>query len=78
MLLRVMYFDGRYDFVNGATLNQLIQQKSIQKFKRSSGWVDIHSTNIRDPYKEKPFSLMERREHLKAESLKQQNTSPII
>lgn len=78
MLIRVMYFDGRYDFVNGAMLNQLIQQKSIQKFKRSTGWVDINSTNIRDTHKEAPLSLMERREHLKADSLKQRNTSPVI
>lgn len=65
MLLRVMYLDGRYDFVSRDMLNSLIEQKSIQKFKRSDGWVDINSSNIRHPSHEKPRSLMERREHMK-------------
>lgn len=41
MLIRVMYADGRYDFVNHALLNQLIDAQKITRFHRSEGWIDL-------------------------------------
>jgi hypothetical protein len=47
MLVRVMYQDYRYDYVDTHTLDKLITFKSIKKFLRQSEdrWVDI----VRDP-----------------------------
>jgi hypothetical protein len=47
MIIRVVYTDYSYDYVNARKLDQLIASKHIVKFLRPSedAWVDI----IRDP-----------------------------
>lgn len=47
MLMRVVYPDGRHDFVNGDILTSLIELKAISKFKRLDGWVDVPSLALR-------------------------------
>jgi len=47
MLIPVIYADGRHDLVKEYILDTLIQDKSIQQFKRSEGWVDINTDRLR-------------------------------
>ena len=47
MLMRVIYPDGRHDFVNADILTSLIELKAIAKFKRLDGWVDVPSQGLR-------------------------------
>lgn len=51
MMIRVMYHDGRYDMVKRWALDMLIDQKKIQGFLRSSGWVRIGIDQIRSSRK---------------------------
>ena len=44
MMLRVVYPDGKYDIVNPLFLASLIKCKSLSRFQRSDGWVDIDDT----------------------------------
>jgi len=43
MIIRVMYTDFNYDYVDAATLDRLITHKRIRKFVRPSedAWIDI-------------------------------------
>ena len=49
MVLRVQYQDSRYDYVDAATLDELIASKQIKKFLRASQneWVDIEVGPLR-------------------------------
>ena len=47
MLIRVMYFNDKYDMVNPNLLDQLIASKKIKKFLRSEGWTTIGLVPIR-------------------------------
>lgn len=47
MLIRVMYSDNRYDFVQDTHLDRLIQDRSITMFQRKSGWVRVSIDPIR-------------------------------
>ena len=49
MLLRVQYPDSRYDYVDAASLDRFIVNKSIKKFFRPSEnvWVDVEQEPIR-------------------------------
>jgi hypothetical protein len=49
MIIRIMYTDFRYDYVNARKLDQLIASKRIIKFVRPSedAWVDITRNPIR-------------------------------
>ena len=47
MLIPVIYPNGKHDQVKDFTLSKLIDDQSIAKFKRSNGWVDISTDNIR-------------------------------
>jgi hypothetical protein len=49
MLIRVMYQDFRYDYVDTPTLDRLITSRRIRKFLRHSEdkWVDITRDLIR-------------------------------
>jgi hypothetical protein len=49
MLLHVQYQDSRYDYVDAATLDNLIATKQIRKFLRTSQneWVDVERGPIR-------------------------------
>ena len=47
MLIPVIYSDGKHDMVKDFTLSQLIVEKSIVKFKRKQGWVDVSSDQLR-------------------------------
>jgi hypothetical protein len=49
MIIRIMYTDYSYDYVNARKLDQLIASKRIVKFVRPSEdeWVDISRDTIR-------------------------------
>jgi hypothetical protein len=49
MIIRVMYTDYDYDYVDAATLDRLINHKRIRKFVRPSedAWIDIAQGPIR-------------------------------
>jgi hypothetical protein len=49
MIIRIMYTDYSYDYVNARKLDQLIASKHIIKFVRPSedAWVDITRDPIR-------------------------------
>lgn len=47
MLIRVMYSDGRFDMVKSSMLDNLLDQRSITSFKRSSGWAVVGRDPIR-------------------------------
>ncbi len=60
MLIPVIYPNGKHDQVKDFTLSRLIDDQSIAKFKRSNGWVDISSDNVRKA-RTKSFSRGEER-----------------
>ena len=62
MLIPVVYPDGKHDQVKDFLLSRLIDEKSITKFKRSSGWISISSAKIRKPRKSF-YDGPERRQH---------------
>ncbi len=41
MLIRVVYQDFTYDYVNRYCLNRLIETRKVAMFRRSSGWVIV-------------------------------------
>ena len=47
MLVRVLFKDGKYDFVKNDVLPKLIDNQQISRFLRSEGWVDISSQGLR-------------------------------
>jgi len=47
MLIPVVYPDGKHDQVKDFLLTQLISDRTIIKFRRSQGWIDIDAQNIR-------------------------------
>ena len=51
MLLRIQYQDGRYNYVNPETLDELIMSRKIGQFFRPSErrWVDIDEAGSRGP-----------------------------
>jgi hypothetical protein len=62
MLIRVMYTDGKFDMVKPQGLDNLLKEKRITSFLRSSGWAVVG----RDPIRHRPqgYAIPERREHL--------------
>lgn len=46
-MIHVKYTDGTLSEVSGRDLQRLINEKQIQGFLRSSGWVDIERDPIR-------------------------------
>ena len=57
MLIPVIYTDDSYDLVEAIMLNELIINKKIKAFKRSSGWVRI----VEDPIRKIEYTGPERR-----------------
>jgi len=47
MLIPVIYPDGKHDMVKSYLLDRLIAAQQIRQFKRTEGWVDIGSKQIR-------------------------------
>ena len=49
LIIRVMYADFNYDYVDAATLDRLITHKRIRKFVRPSedAWIDIAHGPVR-------------------------------
>ena len=49
MLIRVMYRDHRYDYVDTDTLERLIDSEGITRFLRPSeqGWIEVAHSPIR-------------------------------
>jgi hypothetical protein len=61
MTLRVQYVNGKYDYVDNRTLDELIEQDLIRQFYRPSEkrWVDIETDPVRG--KVRFYSLEEQR-----------------
>jgi len=60
MLIQVLYNDNKYDYVKGFQLDRLLEEKMVQKFRRSSGWVTVGVDPIR--WRKSPsYNGMERR-----------------
>lgn len=47
MMIRVMYNDWRQDLVKPTILDQLIGDRKIRMFKRTSGWVNVKYDRLR-------------------------------
>ncbi|SEA68032.1 hypothetical protein SAMN05660420_02850 [Desulfuromusa kysingii] len=47
MLIPVVYPNGKHDLVKDFLLSRLIDDMSIIKFKRNSGWVSTTANDIR-------------------------------
>jgi len=47
MMIQVRYLDGTFDKVHRQILQDLITQKRIKSFQRSSGWVDVECDPVR-------------------------------
>jgi hypothetical protein len=47
VLIRVMYKDNRYDYVQASNLEELIGQGKIKQFHRAEGWVTVGEDPIR-------------------------------
>ncbi len=41
MLIRVVYNDNKYDFINPARLNEQLKAGAISMFQRNNGWVRV-------------------------------------
>jgi len=61
LLIRVVYPDGKYDMVNGAALDRLIEKKAIRSFRRSSGWVLLGVDPVRNPKSQVEYAGEKRR-----------------
>jgi hypothetical protein len=63
MLINVIYQNGKYGLVEDSELDQLIVQRKIKKFLRSTGWYTLGVDTIR---KESSidFKVPERRQSL--------------
>lgn len=47
MLIRIMYTNGRFDFVKPGLLDRLIDQERLATFKRQGGWAVIGRDPLR-------------------------------
>ncbi len=47
MMVRIRYFDGRYDMVKAATLDLLIALRQISQFERTDGWAIVGRDHLR-------------------------------
>ena len=47
MLIRVVYKNGKHDYVNQPVLDRLIAENKIEKFLRREGWAVIGIDRIR-------------------------------
>ncbi len=62
MLIRVMYYDEKYDFVPASRLNELIEAGKIAMFQRgNSGWVRVGVDPIRTKETDDTYAGVERR-----------------
>lgn len=61
MLIPVIYPNGTHDLVKDFYLDYLISTEKIEKFKRSSGWVNIDADDVRGKKAHIRYSGPERR-----------------
>ena len=61
MLIPVIYLNGKQDMVKDYLLNKLIEQRSITRFKRSEGWIELATGRIRSREPLPGFAGPERR-----------------
>jgi hypothetical protein len=47
MLIQVNYPDNRFDYVKDNVLHNLIESRTISRFRRSSGWVTVGLDPVR-------------------------------
>ena len=62
MLIPVMYQNGKHDLVKEFMLSRLIDERDIVKFKRSNGWINISTDNIRNTDTRSFYNGEERRQ----------------
>jgi hypothetical protein len=54
MLIRVIYNNNKYDFINPARLDEFLKAGSIAMFQRSSGWARVGIDPLRTAPREAP------------------------
>ena len=62
MLIRVIYQNQRYDFVQDSRLDEFIETGAIASFQRRSGWVRIGIDPIRATTTDSSYPGKERRQ----------------
>jgi hypothetical protein len=62
MLIPVMYPNGKHDQVKDFMLSTLIDNRNLVKFKRSNGWVNVTTDNIRSTRSISLYAGEERRQ----------------
>jgi len=67
VLIPIVYLNGKQDMVKGHLLSELIDQQQITRFKRSDGWVDLATGNIRSQFQIPGYDGPERRGLQRAE-----------
>jgi len=54
MLIRVVYNDNTYDFINPARLDESLKSGTISMFQRSSGWARVGIDPLRKKMSDSP------------------------
>jgi hypothetical protein len=63
MLIRVVYNDNKYDFLNPAHLNESLKAGTIAKFQRRDGWVRVGIDPLRKISDDAPRDISTERRH---------------
>jgi len=64
VLISVVYADGKHDMVKEFILTRLLEEKRIESFKRSDGWVDVRTGYLRGSGRPSGYDGPERRKEL--------------
>jgi len=77
MLIPVIYPNGTHDLVKDFYLDFLISSDKVVSFKRSSGWVEVDSPNVRGRCQRNFYTGPERRKDLIRNDLKDDDPETI-
>lgn len=61
MLIPVLYANGKHDMVKDFMLSRLIDNREIEQFKRSEGWVNVRTGPLRGQKATRLYDGPERR-----------------
>lgn len=61
MLIRVMFDDGRFDMVKPHLLDNLLKERKLTSFMRSSGWAIVGRDVLRNENQSQRHQGVERR-----------------
>jgi hypothetical protein len=63
MLIRVVYNNNKYDFINPARLNESLKAGVISMFQRSNGWARVGTDPLRQIKNDVPRDKSAERRH---------------